>query len=290
MPSPATLGFAGLGRMGGRVAARLAERFELIVFNRTRATAEAFAARSGARVAERPADLTVADAVVVMVAGDEAVRAVLDGADGLLGGLRDGQSFISLATISPDVAVEVADAVRRAGGRPVVAPVAGAPPQADGGQLTVIAGGDEADVEEALPVLEAIGSRIIRLPGAREAAALKLAFNLIIHDLNVALAEGMALAERAGLPRGTAYELLADGPLGCPFVLNKRRFFEDPNLDQPGGATVRLAEDDLGMALSLADRLGLRVEVTAAAREQLRRAAEAGLAERDESAVSLALG
>jgi 3-hydroxyisobutyrate dehydrogenase-like beta-hydroxyacid dehydrogenase len=267
----------GTGRMGSAMARALARAgVSLIVHNRSRERAETLGAELGARVAGTPAEAaSAADICLTMLADDAAVAAVFRGPDGLLRGARAGAVLVDLSTVTPDTIRSLAGPARAAGVGLLDAPVSGSVATAESGQLTLMVGGDAGDLERARPALEALAKVIVHVGPLGSGAAMKLAVNTVIFGLNEALAEGLVLAEAAGIDRSLAYGVIGDSAVGAPFVGYKRASFIDPD-GTPVAFALDLAEKDLGLIAALAESLGVpmpqsttNLEVVRAAREDV---------------------
>ena len=284
------IGFVGLGRMGGVMAARLAAAgHPMTVYNRTRAVADAFAEKHAASVASDPAGLAAAsDIVITMLADDVALRQVVTGdgsVSGLLDGIADGSLIIDMGTVGRAVILELAPLVAERNGVLMDAPVSGLPPVAEAGQLLIMAAGEEREVRRAEPVFAAFSKRVIHVGPIGSGAAMKLSINTAIHGLNQAVSESLVLAERSGIEREVAYEVFAAGALSGPFVHGRRAVFEQPG-EGPQPFSVTLAVKDVRLALDLGTDVGANLEQAALNREILHRAEQAGYGELDESAVA----
>ena len=255
-----TVGLVGTGRMGSAMAKALtAAGHPLVVTNRSRAKAEACAAEVGARVAGTPREVAAAaDVTITMLADDAAVAAVYGGPDGLLAGARRGSVLVDLSTVTPDALRAFEPAAREAGVGLLDAPVSGSTATAASGQLTLMVGGEAADLERARPALEALAKSIFHLGPLGTGAAMKLATNTVIFGLNEALSEGLVLAELAGIDRSAAYDVLAASAVGAPYVGYKRAAFLDPE-GTPVAFSLDLAAKDLGLITAFAESLGLGV-------------------------------
>jgi 3-hydroxyisobutyrate dehydrogenase/2-hydroxy-3-oxopropionate reductase len=261
----ATVGVVGTGRMGSAIARAIrAAGYDLVVWNRTPATAEALAAELDGRRAERPADVAAsAEVTVSMLADGSAVDAVYDGPDGLVAGARPGTVLVDSSTVPPAVLRRHEAAIRERGAGVLDAPVSGSVALAESGKLTLMVGGEPDDLERARPVLEAYGATIFHLGPLGTGAAMKLAVNTVIFGLNQALAEGLVLAERAGIPRERAYDVLAASAVGAPYVGYKRAAFLDPEAT-PVAFGLDLAAKDLRLIDELATSTGLELPQAAA--------------------------
>jgi 3-hydroxyisobutyrate dehydrogenase-like beta-hydroxyacid dehydrogenase len=253
-----TVGVLGIGRMGGAMARAIrAAGFDLVLWNRSPEAARRLADDLDAAVADRPADVAArADVTVSMLADGPAVAAVYGGDDGLIAGARPGTVLIDCSTVPPAVLLAHADAVRATGAGVLDAPVSGSIALAETGKLTLMVGGDAADVDRARPVLDALGATVFHLGPLGSGAAMKLAVNTVIFGLNEALAEGLVLAESAGIPRAAAYDVLAASAVGAPYVGYKRAAFLDPETT-PVAFALDLAAKDLRLIDELATSLGL---------------------------------
>lgn len=249
----ATVGLLGTGRMGSAMARALrAAGHDLAVWNRTQAAADSLAAELGGSAVARPADVAIAaDVCLSMLADGPAVDAVYTGDSGLIAGARPGTVLVDCSTVSPAVLRGHEPAIRARGAGVLDAPVSGSVTLAETGKLTLMVGGDAADLELARPVLEAVGARIFHLGPLGTGAAMKLAVNTVIFGLNGALAEGLVLAERAGIARELAYDILAASAVGAPYVAYKRAAFLDPE-GTPVAFATELAAKDLRLIADLA--------------------------------------
>jgi len=248
----------GTGRMGSAMARSLTRAgLPLIVHNRTRARAAALAEEVGARLATSAAEAaSQADVVLTMLADDAAVIAVYGGSDGLLAGARKGSVLVDLSTVTPDTLRGLEPAAGSAGVGLLDAPVSGSIALAEAGQLTLMVGGAADDLEYARSALEPLAKAIVHVGPLGSGAAMKLAVNTVIFGLNEALAEGLVLAESAGIDRSLAYGVIAESAAGAPFVGYKRAAFVEPE-STPTAFALDLAEKDLRLIATLAASLGV---------------------------------
>jgi 3-hydroxyisobutyrate dehydrogenase-like beta-hydroxyacid dehydrogenase len=252
----ATVAVLGTGRMGSAMARSLARAgTQLVLYNRTAPRARLLADELGARVAESPAAAAAeADVCVTMLADQAAVEATWAGDDGILAGARRGSVLIDSSTVPPATIRGFAAPAAAAGAGILDAPVSGSVPLAETGKLTIMVGGDAADLERARPVLERLATQVFHIGPLGSAAALKLAVNTLIFGLNQAISEALVLAERAGIERAVAYDVFAAGAAGAPYVDYKRAAFVEPEAT-PVAFALELAEKDLRLILELADGL-----------------------------------
>jgi len=277
----------GCGRMGGAMAATLSRAgFDLIVWNRDQEKAVRVAGPLSAIVADTPAEAVAkADVALTSLADDNAVRSVYLGEHGVVAGLRPAVVMMEMSTIDPEVVVEIGSAVDVTGAALLDAPVSGSVSTVEQGALTIMVGGDPADVDKVRPVLDALSARVIEVGERGAGAATKLAVNALVHGLNVALSEALVLAEKAGVGRSVAYEVFASGAGGAPFVQYKREAYEHP--DRAVVAfSLDLVAKDLELITRLGDRVGAPMDQAEAELEIVRRAIAAGMGDRDLSAVA----
>ncbi len=280
----------GTGRMGSAMARAISRAgFELIVHNRTRDRAAILATQVGCAVAATPAEAcAAADVVITMLADDDAVRVTYEGADGLLAGAHPGVVIVDMSTVRPDTITSFAAAAQPAGAGLLDAPVSGSVQLAEAGTLTLMVGGEAADLEHARPVLEAVSKSIFHMGPLGTGAAMKLAVNTVIFGLNGALAEGLVLAEAAGIERSLAYDVIAAGAAGAPYVGYKRAAFLEPEAT-PVAFSLDLTAKDLGLIQEYAAGLGVAMPQTAVNRALVGEASTGGRGSRDFSSVAAEL-
>jgi 3-hydroxyisobutyrate dehydrogenase-like beta-hydroxyacid dehydrogenase len=284
---PLVVGLAGTGRMGSAMARALHRAsLALVVWNRDEAKAEALAEELGARVAATPAALAASvDVVLTMLADDAAVSDVYGRADGLLAGARRGSVLVDLSTVTPGTLGRFEAAARDRAVGLLDAPVSGSTATATSGQLTLMVGGDAADLARARPALEPLATSIFHLGPLGTGAAMKLAVNTLIFGLNEAVAEGLVLAERAGIDRAAAYQVLAASAAGAPYLGYKKAAFVDPE-HAPVAFSLDLAEKDLRLITGLAASLGLSLPQAETNLALVRSASSGGRGGKDFSTVA----
>jgi 3-hydroxyisobutyrate dehydrogenase len=274
------VGFAGIGRMGLPMAQNiLAAGFPLVAWNRGAGRCEPLAAAGATVAGDLPELARSAEVVVTMVADGDAARAVLL-TSGLLDALAPGAVVIEMSTIGP---AAVTALEREAAERNVAlldAPVSGSVALAESGQLYAMVGGDADAYERARPVLDAMTKGHILLGRSGAGAAMKLAVNGTIAVTNETIAEALVLAERYGIEREAAYDVLSSGAVASPFVLYKRDSFLNPET-APVGFTVALMRKDLELVLALAAELDVSVPTVEAAVGVIDAAGRAGLDDAD---------
>jgi 3-hydroxyisobutyrate dehydrogenase/2-hydroxy-3-oxopropionate reductase len=282
-----TVAVLGTGRMGSAMARSLARSgTSLVLWNRTPWRADELASALGAgRAATPAAAAAAADVAITMLADDAAVRAVFEGPDGLVRGVRPGAVLVDMSTVLPATIRAVEAAVRAVGAGLLDAPVSGSVSLAESGALTIMAGGEAADLERARAALEPLAKKIVHVGPLGAGAALKLAVNTVVYGLNQALAEALVLAEAAGVDLSTAYDVLTASAVGAPYVGYKRAAFLSPEAT-PVAFSLDLAEKDLRLIAALAAEVGVPVPQSEANLAEIRAAAADGRGGRDLSAVA----
>jgi 3-hydroxyisobutyrate dehydrogenase-like beta-hydroxyacid dehydrogenase len=247
--------FIGLGRMGHGMAGRyLDSGFTVAVWNRSKAKAEDLIAR-GARWAASPADAADgADAVVTMVADDEASRTVWLGRDGAAKTAKTGTLAIECSTVSYDHALELARELRGRGLIYIDSPVTGLPDAAASGKLTLLVGAESVDLERARPYLAPLSTTIRHFGAVGTGTVYKLINNLMGAIQIAGIAEGLAIAEQAGLDMKLVLEAIETGVAASPQVLRHSKRMVARNFS---GATftAALRHKDADYAVRLAESL-----------------------------------
>jgi 3-hydroxyisobutyrate dehydrogenase len=274
----ADVAILGMGRMGSAMARRVAAAgHDVTVWNRTEATARALAESTSdarVRVAATPEDAVDDRAIILSVLADgDAGRAVLLDPV-VLAHLTPGAVVCDLGTSGVAAAHDLERGVRAAGARFIDAPVSGSVPAVQAGTLLVMAGGDEDAVAAGSAVLSAFARRVIHVGAVGAGQTMKLAVNLVVHNLNAAVAEALALATKAGISGDAAYDVFEQSVIAAPFVGYKRAAFLDPRT--PVAMSLDLASKDLHLIAELASELGVPVPVSDAAARSVAAACAAG--------------
>lgn len=280
-----TVGFVGLGHMGLPMARNLARKgFELHVYNRTRAGAEALAA-DGARIARSPADLaTRADVVLACLGETAASDALFLGEEGLATRARPGQILIDHSTVGPELSRACHRAARERDAHFLDAPVSGGPGGAEAATLTIMVGGDAPAFDAALPVLQALGRTVVRMGGPGAGSATKIANQILVAAHTLASCEAMLVGIRSGIDPDALARVLMSA-WGASRMLERNAPLVAGRAGGSSETPIRHFVKDLGLALEWGDRLGLRLPATEAAARLNGQAAAAGMASHDLSAV-----
>jgi 3-hydroxyisobutyrate dehydrogenase-like beta-hydroxyacid dehydrogenase len=276
----AELGFVGLGTMGGGVVRRLlAAGHAVTVWNRTREKAEPLL-EAGASWADTPRSVAERSEIVfTMVTNTAAVQAVTEGPDGILAGLGPGKVYVDMSTASPANTRAVAETVVAVGAQMLDAPVSGSVITLEEGKLSIMVGGDAETFERVKPVLEAIGPRVFHLGPNGAAVTMKIAINLSLAVQMLAFSEGVLLAEKTGIGREQAVEVMLASVIASPMVAYRGPFV----LEQPDEAwfDCRMMQKDLNLALELGRELEVPLPTTAVTNELLNAANAMGIGDKD---------
>jgi len=276
----ANLAFVGLGVMGSQMVNRLLSKGHTVTgYNRTRSKAQ-WLIDQGMKWADSPrAAADAADVVFAMVTNSAALAAVTDGPDGILSGLRPGKVFVDMSTVSPEVSRALAERVRQQGADMVDSPVSGSVITLQHGKLSIMVGGRRETLERVRPILEDIGPKVTHVGDNGLALAMKIAINLSLAVQMLAFSEGVLLAEKSGIARATAVDVLVHSAIASPMVQYRGPFV----LKQPDEAwfDVNMMQKDMLLALEMGRRLDVPLPTTAVSNEFLTAARGMGMAKQD---------
>lgn len=276
----ANLGFVGLGVMGGNMVARLLEKGHTVTgFNRTKSKAQWLIDR-GMKWADSPRAVAEAsDVIFTMVTNAAAVTAIHEGPGGLLAGLSAGQFVIDMSTVSPDVSRARAEKVRAKGADMIDAPVSGSVITLQQGKLSVMVGGRKETFERLKPLLLEIGPKVTYVGDNGVALSMKIAVNLSLAVQMLAFSEGVLLAEKSGIAREVAVDVMVHSAVASPMIQYRGPFV----LQQPEEAwfDVNMMQKDMLLAMDLGRKLNVPVPTTALANEFLTAARGMGWEKQD---------
>lgn len=276
----ANIGFVGLGAMGSGIVERLLDKGHAVTgYNRTRSKAAGLTGK-GMRWADSPrAAAEAADVVFSMVTNSEALSAIAEGSDGLLAGIRSGKILVDMSTVDPEFSRGLAERVRAKGGDMLDAPVSGSVLTVREGKLAVMVGGRQDSFERVLPLLLDIGPKVTHVGGNGLALSMKIATNLNLTAQMLAFSESVLLAEKSGIPREKAVEVLTHSAIASPMVAYRGPFVL--RLPAPAWFDVTMMQKDLHLALEAGRRQGVPLPTTALSNEFLTAAAAMGFAKED---------
>jgi 3-hydroxyisobutyrate dehydrogenase-like beta-hydroxyacid dehydrogenase len=276
----ANLGYVGLGVMGGQMVDRLLAHGHTVTgYNRTRAKAQ-WLIDKGMKFSDTPRGVAeAADVTISMVTNSAALEDVAEGPDGILAGISAGNVLVDMSTVSPAVSRSLAGKIRKKGADMVDAPVSGSVITLQQGKLSVMVGGTKETFERVKPLLLDIGPKVTHVGDNGLALVMKIATNLSLTVQMLAFSEGVLLAEKSGIPREIAVDVLTHSVIGSPMVQYRGPFV----LKMPEEAwfNVNMMQKDMLLALELGCQVSVPLPTTAAANEMLSAARGMGLAERD---------
>ncbi len=284
----ARLGFVGLGTMGGRIAARLLDAgHEVYGYNRTPGRA-AWLEERGLRRCGSPREAAErSEFVLSMVSNSAALEAVTEGEDGIHRGLAPDRVHVDMSTVSPELSRRLAGLARERGGAMLDAPVSGSVVTLEEGRLSIMVGGEREVFARVEPILRDIGPVVTHVGGNGQAVLMKIATNLSLAVQMLAFSEGVLLAEKGGIDRATAVEVLLNSVIASPMVRYRGPFV----LSMPDEAwfDVDMMQKDLQLALEEGRHLDVPMPTTAVTNELLTAARGMGMAKRDFATVFHAL-
>ena len=264
----AKLGFIGLGVMGGQMVNRLLGKGHTVTgYNRTRAKAQ-WLVEKGMHWANSPrAVASASDFTFAMVTNAAAIAAVAEGPDGLLAGLSAGKVVIDMSTVSPTVSRALAAQVRALGADMVDAPVSGSVITLQEGKLSVMVGGRKETFDRIKPLLLDIGPKVTHVGDNGLALSMKIATNLSLAVQMLAFSEGVLLAEKSGIAREVAVDVLTHSAVASPMIQYRGPFV----LQQPEEAwfDVNMMQKDMVLAMDLGRQLDVPLPTTAVSNEFL---------------------
>jgi 3-hydroxyisobutyrate dehydrogenase-like beta-hydroxyacid dehydrogenase len=278
------IGFIGLGIMGSRMAANLQKQgHELIVYNRTKAKADALLEK-GATWANSPAEVgRQVKMLLTMLANPEAVAQMALGEAGFLPELAPGSYWVDCSTVHPSFSRQMAEEAYRRRVHFVDAPVAGTKGPAERGELLFLIGGEKGDVETCRPLFDAMGRKAIHVGGNGMGTSLKMIFNLLLGESMVAFSEAMVLGQALGIEKYRLLDALLGSAIVAPFLNGKRTKIEADEWEAE--FPLRWMRKDLQLASITGYEEGVPLPGVNAAKEVFGLAIGDGFADKDFSAL-----
>ncbi len=279
-----TVAILGTGKMGGAIAKELvAAGHQVFLWNRTAESATKLATEINSPLvtcsSKASEAVAAAEIVITMLVSGKITQQVLLDDGEVLNGATAGKIFIDMGTSGVETAKLLSDRLSARDLRFIDAPVSGSIATISAHQLLVMASGDEDAIAEVTPVLSVFSKKVANLGAAGNGQAMKLAVNLIVHTLDAAVSEGLAIAVNSGIPLSAAYDVLEESVVAAPFVKYKRAAFLDPEV--PVAMRIDTVVKDLGLIDELGRTLGLSLATAPAVAQAFTNAVEAGLGERD---------
>ena len=276
----ADLGFVGLGVMGSRVADRLlAAGHSVTGYNRTQSKAQ-WLIDKGLKWAESPREVAAATEITFsMVTNSQALEDIAYGPAGVLAGLTAGKLWIDMSTVSPSVNRSLVARAREKGADLLDSPVSGSVITLEQGKLTMMVGGRKESFERVKPILLQIGPKATHVGDNGLALVMKIATNLSLTAQMLAFSEGVLLAEKSGIPREIAVDVLTHSAIASPMVQYRGPFVLQ--MPQEAWFDVNMMQKDLVLALELGRQLDVPLPTTSLTNEYLSAARGLGLAKQD---------
>jgi 3-hydroxyisobutyrate dehydrogenase-like beta-hydroxyacid dehydrogenase len=276
----ANLGFIGLGVMGSQMVDRLLNHGHTVTgYNRTRAKAQ-WLIDKGMQFADTPRGVAeAADVTLSMITNSAALEQVAEGANGILAGIGAGKVLIDMSTVSPAMSRGLAAKVRANGADMLDAPVSGSVITLQQGKLSVMVGGAKDTFERVKPILLDIGPKVTHVGENGLALVMKIATNLSLLIQMLGFSEGVLLAEKSGIPREVAVDVLTHSAVASPMVQYRGPFV----LQMPDEAwfNVNMMQKDMLLALELGRQVDVPLPMSAAADQMLTAARGMGMQEKD---------
>lgn len=284
-----TVGFIGLGNMGGGMSANIQRAgYQLVIFDvreeMTRPLLE-----GGARLGNSPADVAQrSDVTFSSLPGPKEVEAVALGSEGVLEGIRPGSVYVDLSSSRPTLIREIEPKFRQKGAYVLDAPVSGGKSGAASGNLAVMVGGDKEIFERIKPILDSFGDKVFYAGDIGAGSICKLVHNMIGHSVRQAIAEGLTLGVKAGVEPEAVWECMRRGSLGRMRILHEglvRTMFRGEF--EPASFALSLAYKDISLATELAKEYDVPMPITTLAEQITLQAMNRGWQDRDSSVTVL---
>jgi 3-hydroxyisobutyrate dehydrogenase len=280
-----SIGFIGLGNMGGGMSLNIQKAGYPVVVYDLREEAARPLLEGGAKLANSPAEVSsLSDITFTSLPGPKEVEAVATGPEGVLEGIRPGSIYVDLSSSRPTLIRELEPIFRQKGAHVLDAPVSGGKSGAASGNLAVMVGGDREVFESIKPVLDSFGDKVFYAGGIGAGSICKLVHNMIGHSVRQAIAEGLTLGVKAGVEPEAVWECMRRGSLGRMRVLHEglvRSMFRGEY--EPASFALNLAYKDISLATELAREYDVPMPMTTLAEQIALQAMNRGWADKDSS-------
>jgi 3-hydroxyisobutyrate dehydrogenase-like beta-hydroxyacid dehydrogenase len=276
----ANIGYIGLGAMGSQMVDRLLTKGHMVTgYNRTRSKAE-WLIEKRMNWADSPKDVCAsADVILSMVSNDAALLEIAEGPDGILSSITPNKLWVDMSTVSAATARSLVARVREKGADMVDAPVSGSTVTLKKGDLLIMVGGRPETFERLKPLLLDIGRKAIHVGENGYGLICKIATNLSLAVQMLAYSEGILLAEKSGVPREIAIEVLSNGVIASPMIQYRANFVR--KLPDEPLFNVNMQQKDMLLALEMGRKLNVPLPTTAITNEFLTAARGMGYADKD---------
>ena len=280
-----SIGFIGLGNMGGGMSLNIQKAgYPMVVYDLREEAARPLL-EGGARLANSSAEVSsLSDVIFTSLPGPKEVEAVATGPEGVLEGIRPGSIYVDLSSSRPTLIRELEPIFRQKGAHVLDAPVSGGKSGAASGNLAVMVGGDREVFESIKPVLDSFGDKVFYAGGIGAGSICKLVHNMIGHSVRQAIAEGLTLGVKAGVEPEAVWECMRRGSLGRMRVLHEglvRSMFRGEY--EPASFALNLAYKDISLATELAREYDVPMPMTTLAEQIALQAMNRGWGDQDSS-------
>jgi len=271
-----TIGFIGLGLMGGNMAECLQNNgFDLVVMGRNPGAVAKTVARGAVEVATPKELAEASDVVMLCVTTSEVVESLVFGDAGILAGIKEGATLIDFGTSIPASTRKIGAALATKGAGMLDAPLGRTPAHAKDGLLNIMAAGDMQTYKQMKPILDVLGENVFHLGALGSGHATKLVNNFMGMTTVVTMSQAFAIAERAGVDRQQLFDIMSAGPSNSPFMQFAKKYAVDGVSDL--GFSIANATKDVGYFLAMVEEMGTRAEIAEGTFANLEAALDAGL-------------
>lgn len=271
-----TIGFIGLGLMGGNMAECLQNNgFDLVVMGRNPGAVAKTVARGAVEVATPKELAEASDVVMLCVTTSEVVESLVFGDAGILAGIKEGATLIDFGTSIPASTRKIGAALATKGASMLDAPLGRTPAHAKDGLLNIMAAGDMQTYKQMKPILDVLGENVFHLGALGSGHATKLVNNFMGMTTVVTMSQAFAIAERAGVDRQQLFDIMSAGPSNSPFMQFAKKYAVDGVSDL--GFSIANATKDVGYFLAMVEEMGTRAEIAEGTFANLEAALDAGL-------------
>ncbi len=278
------ISFIGLGIMGSRMAQNLLKNgAELTVYNRSQAPVEALKALGAVVASSAATAVNTSDIVFTMLSTPEVVAALAFGPEGFLAAMPKGALWVDCSTVNPSFSLQAANEARSAGIRFLDAPVTGTKGPAAAGELTFFVGGNAADLDQARPFMEHMGSKILHMGETGKGASFKMLLNAMLAQTMVLFSETVLLGEKMGFSRDMLFDTLPNLPIAAPFLKGKAELIRSG--DFTAHFPLELMQKDLHLAAVTAYEHGQPLYLANLAKEMYAQATKSGFGRDDFAAI-----
>ena len=271
-----TIGFIGLGLMGGNMAECLQNNgFDLVVMGRNKVSVAKTVARGAVAVATPKELAEASDIIMICVTTSEVVESLVFGNDGIMAGIKEGTTLIDFGTSIPASTRKIGAALVDRGAGMLDAPLGRTPAHAKDGLLNIMAAGDIETYKKMKPILDVLGENVFHLGALGSGHVTKLINNFMGMTTVVTMSQAFAVAGRAGVDRQQLFDIMSTGPSNSPFMQFAKKYAVDGVSDL--GFSIANASKDVGYFLAMVEEMGTRAEIAEGTSANLQAALDAGL-------------